>query len=194
MANSICSVEGCDGKHYGRGWCSKHYQLWWRTGSIVTTHTEEGAPMRFLQEVAAKYEGADCLIWPYGRSGEGRAQVWADGKVKRACRVLCEMVHGAPPAADWESAHSCGNGHLACVNPKHLSWKTRAGNEADKLIHDTHNRGARNGQSKLTDDKVRAIRGLAGVSPKSHIAKQFGVSRSTVQLIHKGARWGHLTD
>jgi hypothetical protein len=26
----VCSVEGCDRPHWARGWCSLHYQQWWR--------------------------------------------------------------------------------------------------------------------------------------------------------------------
>lgn len=33
MAQSTCSIEGCDLKHYGRGWCSMHYTRWRRYGS-----------------------------------------------------------------------------------------------------------------------------------------------------------------
>lgn len=32
-----CSIEGCDAKHFARGWCHKHYERWRRYGdpSIV---------------------------------------------------------------------------------------------------------------------------------------------------------------
>jgi hypothetical protein len=26
-----CDVDGCDREPHARGWCSKHYQRWWRT-------------------------------------------------------------------------------------------------------------------------------------------------------------------
>lgn len=35
-----CSIEGCEGKHLSRGWCTKHYYRWKRTGDPnVTTRT-----------------------------------------------------------------------------------------------------------------------------------------------------------
>ena len=29
----LCSVEGCNKKHYGRGYCANHYQLWRKYGT-----------------------------------------------------------------------------------------------------------------------------------------------------------------
>lgn len=28
-----CSYEDCEEDHYSRGWCKRHYQRWWRTGT-----------------------------------------------------------------------------------------------------------------------------------------------------------------
>jgi hypothetical protein len=33
VANPTCSIDGCGLKHYGRGWCSKHYTRWRRHGT-----------------------------------------------------------------------------------------------------------------------------------------------------------------
>lgn len=30
----LCSVKGCERKHYGRGWCALHYGRWWTRGEI----------------------------------------------------------------------------------------------------------------------------------------------------------------
>lgn len=32
MPERTCSIEGCDKPHFGRGWCSTHYQRWKRLG------------------------------------------------------------------------------------------------------------------------------------------------------------------
>jgi hypothetical protein len=29
---SICSIDGCELAHYGRGWCASHYKRWLRKG------------------------------------------------------------------------------------------------------------------------------------------------------------------
>lgn len=33
MTERICSIEGCGRKHYGRGWCERHWRRWRTTGS-----------------------------------------------------------------------------------------------------------------------------------------------------------------
>lgn len=30
MPERVCSETGCDEKHYARGWCQRHYLIWWR--------------------------------------------------------------------------------------------------------------------------------------------------------------------
>lgn len=35
MANKKCSIGGCEGEHYGRSYCEKHYCRWYRTGHAL---------------------------------------------------------------------------------------------------------------------------------------------------------------
>lgn len=36
MTGRGCDIEGCEGKHFGRGWCRKHYLRWRRHGNPLT--------------------------------------------------------------------------------------------------------------------------------------------------------------
>jgi hypothetical protein len=98
-----------------------------------------------------------------------------------------------PPSSKYQAAHKCGNGHLGCVNPKHLSWKTRAENEADKIAHGTISRGERNGHAKLVEASVIAIisRADRGETQQS-LADSFGVHQSTISVIVHRKRWRYL--
>jgi len=135
------------------------------------------------------YDGDDCLIWPYSTT-RGYAQVAIGRRLQKAARVMCQWVHGDPPTPKHEAAHSCGNGNKACVNPKHLTWKTRAGNHADAMLHGTayiNQRGVP--RAKLTPSQAGEIRSLKGHVSQDKIAARFGVSHSTVAKIHRGELW-----
>lgn len=149
-------------------------------------------PRHFYRNVVLTYNGEECLIWPFGRGKTGYPMLWDDGQMQYVHLLLCKEVNGPPPTPDHDAAHSCGKGKQGCVTKRHLDWKTRIENEADKLEHGTHNRGARHGLSILTDDDVRQIRTLRGYLPQAEIGQMFGVSRVAVCQIHTRQRWGWL--
>jgi hypothetical protein len=82
--------------------------------------------------------------------------------------------------------HSCGNGHLGCINPHHLRWGSHPENMSDKTIHGTAPR-------KLTESEVRSIRALRGKMPQHQIGALFGVSKGTVWKIQLRKKWAWLT-
>jgi hypothetical protein len=122
-----------------------------------------------------------------------KAKVKIDNKWHNAARLVCELAHGAPPTAKHEAAHSCGNGHIGCVNPNHLRWATKTENEGDKLGHGTHNRGENHGIAKLTKEKVLDIRRrLSSGESERKLASSFGVSRGAIRSVRNGHSWAWL--
>jgi hypothetical protein len=101
-------------------------------------------------------------------------------------------MHGPPPTPKHQAAHLCGRGGDGCVNPHHLAWKTQAENMADKLIHDTHSRGERCSNAKLTENDVIAIRQLGKSVRHSDLALRFGVSRHTIRNVLYRKDWAWL--
>ncbi len=83
----------------------------------------KGKAFAFLQSLVG-HVGDECVSWPFGRMHKGYGQLGHLGKSHKAHRMLCEMVYGPPPTDKHQATHSCGNGHLGCVNPNHLEWKT----------------------------------------------------------------------
>lgn len=73
-------------------------------------------------------------------------------------RVMLRAFVGEPPTPKHCACHCDGNKDNNAID--NLRWDTRSGNEADKLLHGTSNRGARNGMAKLTESQVREIREL----------------------------------
>ncbi|MER8602818.1 hypothetical protein NKH48_03350 [Mesorhizobium sp. M1233] len=174
--------------------CWAHYHRLRRYGDPLAGRTPDGEPERYLREVVLTYEGDECLTWPYGRSGNGYGKLRVNGRKHIVSRLACEHVHGPAPTPEHEAAHSCGKGHLACVTKGHLSWKTAAANQADRLIHGTHCRGESSGRARLTEPEVRQIIALKGIKPIQEIAAQLGVSRRHVRNIHDKKRWAWLWD
>lgn len=189
---SLCKIATCDKRVFGHGWCYAHYYRWYKHGDPLGGGTGKGEPMRYLRDKVIPYSGLDCLLWPYGKGSNGYGMLYVDGRKQLVHRLVCEAAHGAPATADLQAAHGCGNGHLGCVTPAHLSWKSTADNHADKIEHGTMLRGERQWMAKLTQADVRAIRSLRGKMTQKAIADQFGVTFSNVSAIHRGKSWAWL--
>lgn len=112
---------------------------------------------------------------PFAKFKNGYAELCIAGQTLRVSRLVCERVHGPSPSPDHQAAHSCGKGHLACVTKRHLSWKTRSENMADKVLHGTSKRGENCNFTKLSEASVLEIRALRKSVPQSEIAARFGI-------------------
>lgn len=44
MAERTCSIDDCESKHYGRGWCHRHYQRWRKWGDPLTVVEQNPRP------------------------------------------------------------------------------------------------------------------------------------------------------
>lgn len=142
----------------------------------------QGAAIKFLRKHVS-YSGDDCLIWPFNRAKpHGYGTLGFNGRPHRAHRLMCELAHGAPPTPKHQAAHSCGKGHLGCVNPRHLSWKTEAENQYDRHLHGT-NRKKGTPRYKLTWQKVAKIRALEGKMSQQAIARKFGVTHGLISKV-----------
>lgn len=192
-SNRICSVDGCGKTARSRGMCSGHHHKLKRHGDpLVCIRTPRGLSQEFIETIAIPYQGKECLEWPYDRSTGGYGRVTVGGKRVQTHRYVCLRINGLPPTRKHQAAHECGN--RICVNPNHLSWKTRLENKADELVHGTRNRGGRNGRSKLTENEVREIIALDGFATKTAIAERYGISRGHVSEIHSGKTWAWLQE
>lgn len=194
MADKVlCSIENCGKVHYARGWCGKHYMRWYThghpTGRAPKRETE---CQRYYREVVLPHTGDDCLVWPFSRGSKGYGQLRRDGKVKCVARLVCEDANGPPPLPTHEAAHECGNGHLGCCNPRHLSWKTPVENQKDRVRHGTSNRGEGSGNALLTDLVVRQIRANKERLTKDQLAARYGVSRRCIFSVVTRRSWRHI--
>ena len=193
--NPHCSIEGCEKKPFNsRGWCEMHYARWRKHGSPLGGGTWKGECLKWLQD-RVNYSDEECLIWPFSRNRRNRSgygTLLFQGRTTAASRVMCFLIYGDPPHENAEAAHSCGNGHMGCVNPRHLRWATVSGNQMDRVGHGTSNRGERHPLSKLKESQVREIRRLEGQVGKSVLAERFGITESYVRVLQMKKRWKWL--
>lgn len=187
--NLRCIIQGCEKRVHARGWCQAHYSRWLRNGDPLAGMTGPDEAGRFFREVVLACRSDECLIWPFSRTDTGYAQIWVGGKNKRAHRLACEAING-PAMPSMEAAHSCGNGSGGCVNPLHLTWKTRAENIADQETHGTRLRGSDKPKSKLTEGDVLSIRRSS--QPIRLLAEKYCVSSATIDAVIKRKTWRHI--
>lgn len=188
--NTVCSVDGCNRKTNANGLCGMHYMRMKRTGSVDDPNgTKPGEAIEFIRNAIATHTD-DCIIWPYCLHTFGYAQANILGKTTRVHNYVCRQVYGkAPPK--HEAAHSCGI--RSCINHRHLSWKTRVDNQADRVLHGTTNRGERQWNAILTKTNVIKIRTELhlGVS-QSDLARRYGVNKKTINDIALRKTWAWL--
>lgn len=195
----LCAAEGCDRNSHrdaeGRlGYCSLHYQRLKKYGDYRVVNATPSPAKDWIQ-ANKNHDGDECLIWPFHRSpgdGYGRIHRNGNGPITTASRFMLETTQGPPPSNKHEAAHSCGQGHQGCVNPKHLYWATPAENQDDRVTHGTSNRGTQQWKAKLTEDDVRQIRAAIGTESQLAIAARYGVDPSVISDIKRGKKWAWL--
>ncbi|MDR3464197.1 MAG: hypothetical protein P4L76_17985 [Beijerinckiaceae bacterium] len=131
------------------------------------------------------------MFWPFGRNAGGYGVTTFRGTLMTASRAMCFMTHGDPPTGEHEAAHECGRGHLGCIAPNHLSWKTPTQNQLDRRVHGTALFGEAVSSSKLTAEDVVEIRRRLGTDP-STLGAEFAVSPSTIRDVIAKRTWRHL--
>jgi hypothetical protein len=183
----ICAVEGCGKKYHANGLCSVHAAQERNRRLGAATRVSRGWPSltgrAFLRGLLGT-ERQDCIVWPYNRnkkSGYGRMRL--DGKQMSAHKVMCFYAYGEPPSLKHQAAHSCGNGHLGCVNPNHLRWATTTENFLDKVAHGNCS------VVKLNENLVRKIREEIGVKTRSQLCKEFGISYGALYAVLSRRSW-----
>lgn len=133
--------------------------------------------IRFIMDACHK-PGAACILWPF-KTNKG----YGTYSNRAAHCVALELYTNTSQPKGKDGAHSCGN--RACINPRHIEWKTRKANNLDKRKHGTWGH-------KLTPGDVLAIR--ASKSRAVVLAAEYGVHQSTIRSIRARTTWGWVED
>lgn len=112
--------------------------------------------------------------------------LFRDGKTHQiAVHQLMLETYVGPRPPEMETRHL--NNIPGDNRISNLAWGTRAENGNDKRLAGSC-RGTRNGNTRLTEDDVRAIR----VMPAKEAASRYGITLGNVYHIKKGRIWSHV--
>ena len=149
---------------------------------------------RFFSKIDMPKDANRCWRWSGHKSYSGYGRFRLGGKIKKAHRVSWELLRGEIPKG-YQILHACDNPE--CCNPLHLSTGTHEDNMRDKALKGRVRvdaiRGEMNGMSKLTKEKVLAIRDLCSSGFSQYlIADRFGMSQGVISKIARKESWTHI--
>ncbi len=127
-------------------------------------------------------------------AGYMRVSLSRDGEVKSHAvhRLVLSAFCGPEPFEGAQAAHN--NGDRGFNHLTNLRWATPKENQKDVDRHGNRCRGEDVHGAVLTEKSVKEIkqRLVSGGERYPQIAKDFGVSVSTIALIKQGKTWKHV--
>jgi len=137
-----------------------------------------------------------CWEWTGALHNKGYGHMGMNGKIYRVHRLMYEYIYGPIPETNTYHGtcilHRCDN--RKCCNPMHLYAGTQKDNIKDCVKRGRRNPNSVYGEnhykSKLTKKDVLEIR--KSKDSQIIIAKQFKVSRQTINYIKNRITWKHI--
>ena len=108
-----CTI--CDKPVIARGWCSSHYNRWWRHGSPTAGRVSPGLSLATLTTWVEERHRGDCWKWLWAENGVGYGVVNVNGRQGLATHFALLLDGQAPSSNGLHALHSCDN--PPCVNP-----------------------------------------------------------------------------
>lgn len=156
--------------------------------------------VRRVQRVAQLKNGrkrsVKPLIMKLQVDAKGYQRVTLYGGHKPVCKkvsvLVCQSFHGDRPSGNYQCAHNDGDRTNDCA--KNLRWATPSENARDKDAHKTQLIGSKNPSAKLTRKDVETIWSRSQESDYNctRLAKEMGVSKTTIQRVLNGRHWKHI--
>jgi hypothetical protein len=131
-----------------------------------------------------------CHIWNGVTNRRGYGRVSISGALEFVHRHAYAGYHGLTMKSlkGVVIRHSCDN--PSCANPLHLIAGTHADNMVDRSNRDRQAKGEGNGNAKLSEQDILAIR--SDTRRAGEIAAAYRVHRRTVWRIKTGRNWTHV--
>lgn len=131
----------------------------------------------------------NCWIWSGCKLVSGYGVIQLNKKKIYAHRCSYEMNFGPIPIG-IHVCHKCDN--PLCVRPSHLFLGNFSENMRDKVSKGRQSKGSGRPLAKLTDSIIRDIRERYINGNGGLLAKEFGVTQSTISKIVTKETWKHV--
>lgn len=138
---------------------------------------------RFFSKIDTPDGERGCWLWNGAVGSDGYGRIRRKGTTHSAHRYAYFLFKGEVPEGLCV-LHACDEPR--CVNPTHLFVGTKKDNSRDMLAKGRHTTPLPHLKRKDVDEIRKRLR--TGES-KTAIAEEFGICRSTVQDIERGATW-----
>jgi hypothetical protein len=89
----------------------------------------------------------DCIFVPHAIRDRPAMIEYCDKSIS-AAKYMALLMLGTPKEPTHMVRHLCGNGHLSCINGKHLRWGDASDNISDAVRHRA---------CKTPQDKIAAV-------------------------------------
>lgn len=139
--------------------------------------------------------GSECVEWGMSTQGSGYGNMGLQvgrnkTRIYTTHKAVREVWDGG--VASLLVLHRCGN--KLCLNVDHTYLGTESQNGHDRIrMNETPQVGDSHRDAKLNRELVRELRALhaAGGVSMSQLAREYGVTRHTMQRAIKGQTWQH---
>lgn len=132
-----------------------------------------------------------CWLWVASRNRNGYGLLMSNGKHVAVAHRVSWVLHKGDPIPDGLFVlHRCDN--PPCVNPEHLFLGTNADNMRD--MAEKGRSGAGGFNKKVNEAQVKEIRRRhAAGENRTHLGREYGVSKWTITQIVNRRRWSHVS-
>lgn len=135
-----------------------------------------------------------CWLYTEHTTKAGYGQFCLHRGDLRPAHAVSHALANGPVPPRIHVCHHCDN--PPCVRPAHLFLGTAADNAQDMFTkgrQGTRHPGSERANARLTEDQVRAIRAVPPhFGRDARLAREFGVSQTTIRKIFAGQKWGHV--